>query len=114
MNDILQFPTKAEHEWKKVETSIRKVLHDTNASTDMQQSILEKMQNAYEKYNARFNVKMTLSLPASTTSEEKQTISKNFTQSFRNLETQVQDLMQEILMDRLLLEMQLYNARKNS
>ena len=112
MSDVINFPTKAEHEWKKVEQSIQKVLHETNASPEMQTEILRKMEQSYEKYNARFNVKMTLSLPAATTKAEKETISTNFTQSFRHLENQVQDFMEEILLDRLLLEIQLYNARK--
>ena len=112
MSDVINFPTRAEHEWKKVEQSIRKVLHETDASEDMMQEILKKMEQAYDKYNARFNVKLSLALPANTTPTEKETIATNFTKSFRDLESQVQDFMQEILIDRLLLEIQLYNARQ--
>ena len=114
MNNIVNFPTKAEHDWNKVEPSFRKVLVETNASTEMQNEILTKMANAYEKYNAQFNVKLTLKLPEATTAIERENISGNLSQTFNHLQTQVQDLMQEILLDRLLLEIQLYNARKGS
>lgn len=114
MNNLINFPTKAEYDWKKVEPSIRKVLQETNASTEMQNDILKKMAEAYEKYNAQFNVKMALKLPEKTTASERENISDSLKQTFNHLQTQVQDLMQEILLDRLLLEIQLYNARKTS
>ena len=114
MDNIINFPARSEHRWNKVEKSIRTMLNETNAETAMQDDILVKMKNAYEKYNAKFNVQLNLKMPSGATQDDRKNIADNFKQAFVDLETQIQDLMQEALMDRLLLEIQLYNARKNS
>lgn len=114
MSNIIEFPTRAEHSWKIVEKSIRSILKDTSAATEMQDEILEKMKKAHEKYNAKFKINFSIQMPASATEQEKKSISNDLKKSFTTLENQVQELMQEIFLDRLLLEIQLYNARNKT
>jgi len=114
MDNVINFPARSEHSWNKVEQSIRTMLNKTMADAAMQDDILAHMKNAYEKYNATFNIKLNMKMPSGTTPDDKKNIADNFRQAFGDLETQVQDLMQEALMDRLLLEIQLYNARKSA
>ena len=114
MDNVINFPARSEHRWNKVERSMRTMLNETNADMAMQDDILVKMKNAYEKYNATFNVKCNIKMPSGATQDDRKNIADNFKQAFVDLETQIQNLMQEALMDRLLLEIQLYNARKSA
>ena len=71
---------------------MRTMLNETNADMAMQDDILVKMKNAYEKYNATFNVKCNIKMPSGATQDDRKNIADNFKQAFVDLETQIQNL----------------------
>ena len=75
----------------------------------MQDEVLGQMKAVFQRYNVKFNV--PLELPANLSEEERQAVSLSVERAFADYEKQLQDLMNNILLERLQIEIELYKFK---
>ena len=75
----------------------------------MQDEILAQMKEVFQRYNLKFSV--ALELPGNLPQELSAAVSSSVNRAFRDYERQLNDLMNQILLERLEIEIELYRLR---
>ncbi len=109
MGDVIEFPSQTLQEWAGIERTLRKTFNEANASTEMQNEILIKMKEVFQRYNVKFTI--PIALPKALHEQQKEAIVSSIEQALDNYQKQLNDLMNHVILDRLLLEIELYKLR---
>jgi len=115
MAEIFRFPDKSARTWATIEEEIRNQLDSCGASSDMENEVCNRLKEYYEKVACRtFRLDVALPIPESATEEEAKVITAVVRKAFSQLESQIHEFTTHILMDRMLLEIVLYNQKQAS
>ena len=109
MGDLIEFPSQTVQGWTKIEHTLREIFSKAAAPAEMQDEVLGQMKAVFQRYNVKFSV--PLELPANLSEEERQAVSSLVERAFADYERQLQDLMNNILLERLQIEIKLYKFR---
>ena len=108
MGELISFPGRPYRDWALIEKSIREVLQESNASMNMQNTICVRIKEFFVKFNKEFNWEFSLKVKGE---EEAEEIKKEVEKNASIIQQQIQSLFNEILFDRLLLEIEIYNLK---
>ena len=115
MAEIFQFPNKPTRTWASIEEELRSQLDSCGASSEMENEVCNRLKEYYENVASRtFRLDVALPIPGSATEEEAEVITTVVREAFSQLESQIHAFTSHILMDRMLLEIVLYNQKQSS
>ena len=107
-SSIIQFPTDAVREWVRYEKIIHRALEQHGASSEMTKEVCARMKEAFEKFRSRFDFSYQLPpLPEGLGREIHDSINK----ALKTFADQVHEYTSQLMLDRLLLGIELYNLR---
>ena len=109
MGDLIEFPSQTVQGWTKIEHTLREILSKAAAPAEMQDEVIGQMKAVFQQYNVKFSV--PLELPANLSEEERQAVSLLIERAFADYERQLHDLMNNIFLERLQIEIELYKFR---
>lgn len=109
VGDIINFPAQAVREWAEIERSIRDIFTQVSAPVEMQNEVLNRMKDIFQRYNVKFGVPIEFNISLSPAQQE--AINLSLGRAFEGLGKQMQDFTNQILFDRLLIEIELYKLR---
>ena len=109
MGDIIEFPTRTVRGWAEIERALRAIFAQASASKEMQDEVLSRMKEFFYRCSVRFGV--SLQLPASLSTEQREAVALSVRRAFEDHEKRLQDFMNQILLERLQLEIDLYKLR---
>lgn len=107
-SNVIEFPIRAVREWIILERSFRVILERSGASPEMMEEVCARMKEAQEKFNGEF--KFALELPP-LPEELKRIIDGAIQKATKELADQVHEYTNQLRLDRLKLEVELYNLR---
>jgi hypothetical protein len=108
VSNVIQFPIRAVREWIILERSFRGILERSGASPEMMEEVCARMKEAQEKFDCEF--KLALELPP--LPEGLKTIIDGAMQkATKELADQVHEYTNQLRLDRLQMEIQLYKLR---
>lgn len=108
-SNVIKFPTKAVRDWALVEKAIKDTMQLAGASPEMMTEVCGKMKEVWEKYNLKFTFNMLL--PGNFPEELRTVIEDSLRNAVEELAKQIHEYSNQVLFDRLLLEVQLYKVR---
>lgn len=111
LGELIEFPAKVLQGWDIIEKTLREIFQNEGSSIKMQDSVLAKMKGVFQRYSIQFSV--TVELPENLTQDQNAAVSSAVGMAFRDYEKQLNDFMNHILLDRLLLEIELYKIRND-
>ena len=109
MANLIEFPSRTVQGWAKIERTIRSLLVKANASTEMQEEVVSNMKEVFHHYNVKFSV--PLELPDILSADQSEVIALYVRRAFADYERQLHDLMNNIMLERLQIEIELYRLR---
>ena len=109
MGDIIKFPTRAVRGWAEIERTLRAILTQASAPIEMQNEVLSRMKKVFQRYSVEFGV--SLELPANFSPEQQEAVAMSLCGALEDHEKRLQDFMNQILLERLQLEIELYKLR---
>ena len=109
MGDVIEFPSRAVQGWAQVERTLREIFTKAATPADMQDEVLSEMNKFFHRHNMKFSV--PLELPANLSEQQREDISSLLGRAFRDFEKQLHDYTNNILLERLQLEIELYKLR---
>lgn len=108
MAEIIEFPTHDVRDWIIRERTFRNILKQSGASPEMTEEVCSRMKVAMEKFNGNF--KITLDLPP-LPEGSKRIIDHAIQNARKELADQIHEYTGNLILDRLQLEIDLYNLR---
>lgn len=72
------------------------------------------MKDVFTKYNIKFETKFQLPIPSCATQLETEALNLTVCKAFVELINKINDLMNAVLLDRLLIEIELYKLRNSN
>ncbi len=107
-SNIIQFPTHAVREWIGYEKIIKRGLKERGASPEMTEEVCARMKEAFEKFRTRFEFSCHMPpLPE----ELRVAIQDSINRALKMFGDQIHEYTANILLDRLQLEIELYNVK---
>ena len=115
MADIIPFPTKSVRDWVVLEKTFRDALAN-NGVTDPAAiaHIVGRMRPFVDLCNRDFSDSVPLTLPGNTTIEQHAALRSALEDAFGRFEKSRQQLTNELLLDRLIVETTLYFAQQRA
>ena len=110
MADIIPFPSKAVRDWTIWERAIIEILEDAGADATASSHITRCMKEFHSLCYRDFSTSIHYELPSSTTVAQQEKLSVALEAMFASLTTKLHDFTNELMLDRLKLEIQLYYA----
>ena len=107
MNDNMSFPTESVRDWVELEPTLKSVLRRGGASADVERRLMSRMKNVFLSYRRSWRIDAKLPLPASSSAAEVEAVRAAVVEIIADLQSKTQELMAQVLMDRLLLEIKL-------
>ena len=114
MTQVFDFPTQLVRKREVLRQTITEILESSGASEEMVEEVTRRTLDSCLKYDASFSAKLSYTLPAATTSDQVLAIKKTIDACITSIEERVQDVMNQVLLDRLKLEIELYYLRTGS
>jgi len=112
MADIIKFPTKEIRDWRLLEKSFISILTEANASDEMKAYVINRMKKVVStKFDREFKLSFDLQNLSNISSETQEAINKMINDGIENLSKQIHAYTNEMLFDRLLLEIELYKLK---
>lgn len=111
MAKILEFPEREIYEWNIIEKTIRSILEEHSASLEMQDAICNRMKDVFARYNITFEMIFQLPIPSCATHEEAESLNSTVSNAINVMAKKINHLMNTVLLDRLLIEIELYKLR---
>ncbi len=108
MADIIPFPSKAVRDRTIWESAIISILEDAGADATASSHITRRMKEFFALCDRNFST--SIQLPSSTTVAQQEKLSAALEAMFASLTTKLHDFTNELMLDRLKLEIQLYYA----
>jgi len=109
MRNIINFPTRAVRGWTEIERTLRSIFTQASAPTEMQYEVLTRMKEVFQRYSVEFGV--SLELPANFSPQQQEAVATSLRRALEDHEKRLQDFMNQILLERLQLEIELYKLR---
>ena len=109
MGEVIKFPTRSVQEWAKIERTFRELLKQVSVPIEMQDTLLDRMKEFFHRFNPEFA--FSLQLPPIFSSGELEVISSSFYNAIKDHEKKLHDFMNQILLDRWQLEVELYKLK---
>jgi len=113
MTNVIQFPTKTSQDWLMLEKTLRSILNDVNAPLEMQDTICSNMKDVFNKYNIDLSFSLSLTYPADTTNEQHEVVKSEIDKGINELGQKLHNFTNEVILDRIQLEIELYNYKNN-
>ena len=107
-SNVIEFPTRAVRDWIILERTFRGILERSGAPPEMMEEVCARMKEAIEKFNGQF--KFALELPP-LPERLKKIIDDALQRATKELADQVHEYTNQLIFDRLQLEVELYNLR---
>ncbi len=112
MAEIIRFPEKHVRQWSAMEICIRAQLQKIGSPKDMEDEICRNLAVFYEKILlTRFKLDVSIPVPASVEKDEVEILSGAVRGAFSELEEQIHEFSARILLERMILEIELYRLR---
>lgn len=108
MGDIIKFPTRTVRGWAEIEQTLQTIFTQASAPIEMQNAVLSRMKEVFQRYSVEFGV--FLELPAFSP-EQQEAVALSLRRALEDHEKRLQDFMNQILLERLQLEIELYKLR---
>jgi len=109
--NLVEFPTHAVHEWIMVQETIQEILQQGGATSEMIKEICARMKEVFEKYNQKFTFAVKLPFPGYITLEQHKTIEDALRTAIEGLGNEIHNSTNQVFLDRLRLEIELYKLR---
>jgi hypothetical protein len=107
-SNVIQFPTHAVREWIGFEKIIQRGLEQRGASPEMTKEVCARMKEAFEKFRARFEFSYQMPpLPEGLRVAIQDSINK----ALKAFADQIHEYTSDLMLDRLELEIELYNLK---
>jgi hypothetical protein len=107
-SNVIQFPTHAVREWIEYERSMQTILERNGASPEMIKEVIARMNEVFKKFAARFDFHFEMPpLPE----DLRVIIQDSINKALKKFGDQVHEYTNELIHDRLWLEVELYNLR---
>lgn len=111
---IVPFPIAKESPAEELDTYIRAYLNEMIADKDFINVVANRMKNFIEKYaTSSFEPTFTLVVPPNLSREQADVLLASIDEGIQATAKEVQEMMRKIIFERLELEIQLYNSKKN-
>lgn len=110
MLDIIPFPSKAVRDWALLERTMADILKDAGADATASSDITRRMKEFFALCNRDFSTSITYELPPSTTVAQQEKLRAALEAVGADFATKLHDFTNELMLDRLKLEIQLYYA----
>jgi len=111
VSNVIQFPSRALRNWERFRPAIEDVLSKSGMGSAGIEAVTERMKQAWLSYDHDYSITFTLPLPESVPAEQRQDIMDAVTQGLTEFERKVQSIMNQVMLDRLKLEIELYFAQ---
>jgi lantibiotic modifying enzyme len=109
---VIVFPKKPEQNMSEVETLIRKWLTEMSATSDAIESIVERMMFFIDKYATKtFEPTFDLPIPPTFSKQQAEALLSSIEKGVDNSALEVQEMINRIIIERLFLEMDIYESR---
>ena len=107
-SNVIEFPTRSVRDWIGYERVIQKHMQESGASPEMIKQVCTRMKEAFPKFAASFEFRFDMPrLPQGLGTAVQDSINKAL-EKFRE---EIHEYTNQIIFDRLCLEIELYNAR---
>ena len=110
MADIIPFPSKAVREWAILERTMTEILTGAGADAAASSHIMRRMKEFFALLDRDFSASIHYELPSSTTVAQQEKLRAALETMFASLATKWHDFTNELMVDRLKLEIQFYYA----
>lgn len=110
MAEILPFPTKSVRDWRIIQEALNRTLIQAGADDSARTAIIDRMKSFCSKIAREFDFSFDLPLPP-LTKEQRDALQDSLKQGVERAATQIHEMTSEILLDRVLLEIQLYHLK---
>ena len=110
MADIIPFPSKAVRDWAILERTMTEILKDAGADATASSHITRRMKEFFALCDRDFSKSIHYELPSSTTVAQQEKLRAALEAMFTSFTTELHGFTNELLLDRLKLEIQLYYA----
>jgi len=109
MGNVINFPSRSVREWADIERTFRELLKQVPLPIEMQNDLLVRMKEFFHRFNAQFG--FSFELPPTFSLEQQEVILSAFRNAIKDHEKKLHDFMNELLLDRWQLEVELYKLR---
>ncbi len=110
MADIIPFPSRAVREWAIFERTFTEMLKDAGADATASSHITRRMKEFFALCDRDFSTTINYELPSSTTVAQQEKLRSALEAMFASFTTELHNFTNELMLDRLKLEIQLYYA----
>lgn len=112
MTNIIKFPMQSVRDWALIEGAVREILTEANASRQMVDEICASQRIHWEKYN---NIQLTFQaeIPGEIGRGTTEIVHELIRQGVENMVSQIHNLTNEVLLDLLKKEIELWILRRN-
>lgn len=111
---IVPFPTQTENVLEEINSYIRAYLTEVTADRDFINDVSNRMEIFIEKYaNKLFEPTLNLVVPPNLSREQADALLLSIDKGIANTAKEVQDMVSNIIFERLHLEIQIYASQKN-
>lgn len=112
MANIIKFPTQSVRDWALIEGAVREILTEANASRQMVDEICASQRIHWEKYS---NIQLTFQaeIPGAMGRGTTEMVREVIRQGVENMASQIHNLTNEVLLDLLKKEIELWTLRRN-
>lgn len=110
MADIIPFPSKAVRDWAILERTMTEILTGADADAAASSHIMRRMKEFFALCDRDFSTSIHYELPSSTTVAQQEKLRTALEAMFTSLTTKWYDFTNELMVDRLKLEIQFYYA----
>ena len=108
--DIIPFPSKAVRDWAIIERTIVETLKDAGADATASSHITRRMKEFFALCDRDFSTSIAYELPSSTTVAQQEKLRAALEAVGADFTTKLVDFTNQLMLDRLRLETQLYYA----
>jgi hypothetical protein len=108
MVKVLAFPTKSVRDWAAIDKVVRSILDDSTVDEQAKATILGRLKEFFALCNRSFDITLELALPASSSSQERDMAAESVRTALRSFEEQLHDFFNELLLERLKVEVARY------
>lgn len=112
---IIPFPKKADQNLTELEKIMRRWLSELSTNPDLIECVVKRMLNFIERYASKsFEPVFDLPVPRNLSKEETEALLLSIERGTDNTAQQVHQMINEIIVERFFLEIEIYKNRENA
>ena len=108
-SNVIEFPTRIVRNWIEFERVIRGILERSGATPEMMDEICGRMKESWKKFDIQ--ISLPFQIPAGLPEWARRVIDDSYQKLTKSLADQIHGYTSDLIHDRLLLEIELYNLR---